>query len=284
MGTRKQKIDLASSALGIDARVVKELLNANRNTLPCIYFFTLGLVKDLRASMDIDPKYPDTATLGRFGFTKELARRTGEHMNKYNKIEHVDLKLKHYSYIDPLYMSSVEVDIKEYMMGFHAIIKHGTEEELVIVPEEHAEGVKKQYELIGKRYMGHISEVVNRIKELEQKNANQLLEHRVELSEAMHRNMMKDKELEMKDMALGLKDKDIGMKDKDLELKDKDIALKDREIELLRYKIKMMETHGCPAINNAIHLSEPVEPLEQPDPDKPNDRKIIVRKKTKKRT
>jgi hypothetical protein len=68
------------------ATVIKEVFSKDANTLPCVYLFSLGYVKDLRKSMTIVCKY---------GFTKELARRTSEHITNFTKIKGCDLKLKY---------------------------------------------------------------------------------------------------------------------------------------------------------------------------------------------
>lgn len=50
MGLKEDKQKLVSNILGINAQVVKEVFNCDTNTLPCVYLFTLGYVKDLRKS------------------------------------------------------------------------------------------------------------------------------------------------------------------------------------------------------------------------------------------
>jgi hypothetical protein len=115
MGLKEDKQKLVSNILGINAQVVKEVFNCDANTVPCVYLFTLGYVKDLRESMNIDNKYDNNSIVTKYGFTKNLARRTKEHMSNYNKINGCDLKLKHYSYIDPQYTFNGETDIKEFI-------------------------------------------------------------------------------------------------------------------------------------------------------------------------
>ena len=204
LGTINQKEELISSVLGINAKVIKEVFNVDRNTLPCVYLFTLGTVKDLRISMNIDTRYLDDAIVSKFGFTKDLSRRTGEHLNKYNKIENVNLKLKYYSYIDPQYMSNAESDIKDFMIAFNTKFNFDNEYELVIIPKELIKMVERQYELIGKNYMGHISELITKIKELENKNEKQLLTHQLELSKEKHENEILKKDLEIMKLQLQL--------------------------------------------------------------------------------
>lgn len=186
MGTVEQKENLVGSVLGVNAKVIKEVFNTDRNSLPCVYLFTLNTVKELRTSMNISSEYADDSIVAKFGFTRDLSRRTGEHITKYNKIQNVDLKLKHYAYVDPQYMSNAETDIKDIMMAFKINLNFDNEDELVIIPKELIKIVERHYELIGKNYMGHISELITRIKELEDKYEKELLKHELELEKVNH--------------------------------------------------------------------------------------------------
>lgn len=212
MGTPEQKTKHVSDILGCSAKVVKEVFNTDRNTLPCVYFFTLGFVKDLRTSMKIDNKHLDDSVVAKYGFTKDLSRRTSEHITKYNKIENVNLKCKYYSYIDPQYISKAETDIKDFMSIFNTKFNFDKEDELVIIPKELMKMVDRQYELIGKSYMGHISELITKIKDLN---------HQLEILNINHQ---------------------IELKDKDLELKEKDVLLANQKNELLEMKLLMLKT------------------------------------------
>ena len=76
LGTTDQKEELVGSVLGVNAKVIKEVFNIDRNTLPCVYLFTLNTVKELRTSMNISNDYNDDSIVAKFGFTKDLSRRT----------------------------------------------------------------------------------------------------------------------------------------------------------------------------------------------------------------
>ncbi len=186
IGTPEQKKKLVSKLLGVDAKVIKEVFNSDRNTLPCVYLFTLNKVDKLRSSMKIDNKYSDDSIVCKYGFTKDLSRRTSEHISNFSKIENVDLKLKYYSYVDPQYMSNAENDIKVFMEALNINFKYENNDEIVIIPKHLIDLVDKQYTQIGKLYMGHIAELITKIKEKD----TQLL--------------MKEKDIEllMKDMEL----------------------------------------------------------------------------------
>jgi hypothetical protein len=186
MGTIQQKEDLFSNVMGVSARVIKEVFNTDTNSLPCVYLFTLNSVKNLRQSMKLDMRYNDESIVCKYGFTKNLSRRTTEHIDTFKKINNTDLKLKYYSYMDPQYMSKGESDIRLFMNALNINLNYNNMEELVIIPKELLELVEKQYEMIGRKYMGHISELVTKIKELEDKYEKQSMNHKLEIQEISH--------------------------------------------------------------------------------------------------
>ena len=155
-----------ASVLGTNAKVVREVFSKDTNTIPCVYFFILGRVKNLRKSMNIDLKYPDDYLVCKYGQTKDLARRTSEHISFFNKIEGCDLALKYYSYIDPLYTYTAENDIKGAIDAFNCDFKYENMNELVIIESGQMIHVENAFANVSKKYMGHVSELLTQIKEL----------------------------------------------------------------------------------------------------------------------
>jgi hypothetical protein len=194
MGTTEQKKELVANILGVSAKVIKEVFNTGVNTIPCIYLFTLNTVKNLRQSMNIDDKYSDDSIVCKYGFTKDLSRRTTEQIDTYKKINNCELKLKYYSYIDPQYISKGESDIRMFMNALNINFSYENMEELVIIPKQYINLVQKQYEQIGHNYMGHISELVTKIKDLEDKYEKLQLNHTIDLQKERHeRELQKEK-------------------------------------------------------------------------------------------
>lgn len=76
MGTNEQKTGLVSKLMGIFLETIKAVFNKTSDTLPCIYFFTLGKVKNLRETFSIGDEYDDEDELAKFGCTDNLIRRT----------------------------------------------------------------------------------------------------------------------------------------------------------------------------------------------------------------
>jgi hypothetical protein len=197
MGSKDQKEKLVGDVLGVSAKVIKEVFNCDTNTIPCVYLFTLGYVKDLRTSMNIDNKYKDDSIVAKYGFTKELSRRTAEHIKTYSKINECDLKLKHYSYIDPQYISNGEVDIKDFIIALNLKLSYENFDELIVIPKEYNKMIAEKYDHIGKKYAGHISELITKIKELEDKNEKQELKHMYEIQKITYEKDKLNNELEL---------------------------------------------------------------------------------------
>lgn len=202
MGTRVQKESLVANALGVTAKVIKEVFNTDANQFPCVYLFSLGLVKDLRSSMNISSQHSDESVVCKYGFTKDLTRRTGEHLSSYKKIKGVELRLKHHVYIDPQYVSSAENKISNYMKALQLGFEYADEKELVVISPSLTDLVSEQYQQIGRSYMGHITEFVSKVKDLEQ---------RIELQELRHEKekVQSEKELVQKNMECELLKKEL---------------------------------------------------------------------------
>lgn len=212
MGTAPQKEKLVSKILGVNAKVIKEVFNTECNTMPCVYLFTLNTVKELRESMAIDEKYPDDAIVCKYGFTKDLSRRTAEHIAKYEKIKNVQLKLKHYCYIDPQYVAQAESHIRESMISYDAVLDFENTNELVIVTKSMVRTIDDLYDLIGKKYMGHCADFVRQLREAEFRCEKMTAEHQFEIANLKHENKMLQKEFEIVELKMQLMQAKYGVK------------------------------------------------------------------------
>lgn len=63
--------------LGVNAELVLDVINNDTFTLPVVYCFILGYVKDLRKSMNIFEKYIDNQIVVMYGCTDNFKRKTG---------------------------------------------------------------------------------------------------------------------------------------------------------------------------------------------------------------
>ncbi len=195
MGNVKEKRDLISDMMGVSPEAVKAVFSKSASTLPCIYLFVIGKIKNLRKHFEISDEYNDNDCVYRFGTTKELSRRTDEHNKSFGKIKGAELKLSIFNFIDVQYIFQAETELKSFMEGLEVMFECKGHKELVIIPKNKMKCVQKQFNYIGNNYIGHIKELVDKIKE-------------------------KDAEI---------KEKNHEIKDKDHDLKDKG-----REIELVK--------------------------------------------------
>jgi hypothetical protein len=204
MGTVEQKNKLVSKLKGVSYDNIQELFSVHAREMPCIYLTALNTVGILRNEMKIDSIYADQDIVYKFGLTKSFERRKNEHNQEFKILDHlIDKKLVCYTYIDPLYLSEAEMEIKNLLEDNK--IKWDQHDEIVVIPNQLMKYVKKGYESIGMKYAGHTAEFNKRILQLEMEIQQLKLKHENELA----------------------------LKDKDIQMLNKEIEFKSRENELL---------------------------------------------------
>jgi hypothetical protein len=186
--------------------------------LSCIYFFTLGEVKTLRNSMNIDKKYTDDMVVCRYGQTDDLARRASQHKNAFEKIKGVELNLKYYSYVDPQYNSNAESDIRSYFEAFDLGFDFEKNTELIIVKPTLFKNIEKQFKLISSEYAGHMKDMIKKVEDLKRDIELRNEKEKVKLLEKDNALLEKDKAILEKDKAMLEKDNKINMLEKNLEI------------------------------------------------------------------
>lgn len=130
--------------------------------------------------------------------TKDLDRRTGEHNDTYGQLPGSDLRLTMFNFIDIQYLSQAESDLKLYMKDTGLKFNHNKYYELAIVSKSMFKSVKKQYDLIGKSYIGHIKELTDKIKEKD--NEINLIKKDYDIMKMNHENELLKKDLEIMKM------------------------------------------------------------------------------------
>ena len=162
MGTIEQKNKLVSQIKGVSYETIQELFSINANSVPCVYLTAFNTVNKLRDTMKIDAKYNDDDVIYKFGLTKSFETRKNGHRSEYKKIEHlIDMKLVYYTYIDPLYISEAETEIKTLLCDNK--IEWDGHDELVIIPNNLLKHIKTFYENIGMKYSGHTQQFNKKI-------------------------------------------------------------------------------------------------------------------------
>ena len=165
MGTIEQKDELVSQIKGVSYAAIQELFSINARELPCVYLTAFNTVAILRKEMNIGADISDDSVVYKFGLTKSFEVRKNGHKSEYKKIDKlIDMKLIQYTYIDPLYISEAENEIKYLLEDYK--INWDNHDELVIIPNNMLKFVKKIYENIGMKYSGHTQDFMKKINEL----------------------------------------------------------------------------------------------------------------------
>lgn len=116
--------------------------------------------------MDLDEELDDDATVNKYGMTNDLERRMKEHDKAFGK-HGIKIQLVLFSYIDVQYISKAESDLSEFFDALKAKVSFEKHTVLVVMSGTIFKAVKKQYELLGKTYLGHVTELVTKINNLE---------------------------------------------------------------------------------------------------------------------
>lgn len=206
LGNSAQKSQLASNLLGVHPDAVKAVFNKSVNTLPCIYLFSIGKVCDLRKALKIPTDFNDKDYVYKWGMTIDLERRTKEHHTDYGKIKGTNLELVLFGFIDTQYISEAETKIAHLFEDMNLKLDHPTFNELAIISKKKMRTVKQNYDSISKSYLGHIADLINKLKE--------------------------------KDYELKAKDQELKMKDQELKMKDQEKELIKKELEIANLKLK----------------------------------------------
>ena len=206
IGVKDDKIKLAADLVGVSGAAVREFLNTSSKTIPCIYLFQIGTVSKLRKSMKISAKYDDSDIVGKWGYTSDLARRTGEHSSNksYGGIAGSSISLIYHSPIDPKYVSKAEKNIKDYFIGNGYKLDYSNHDELVIIKKKQLSVVKTQYHLLGSLYAGHVAELTSKIKDMENKAEIEKQKYLTELLRESNRADIMEKDNEILRLKLEL--------------------------------------------------------------------------------
>lgn len=219
MGSIDDKQNLAADILGVTPKALKAVLATNVSSLPVVYLFELGNVKDLRESLNIPQDFKDDQIVVKYGLTQDLKRRTGEHESSFAKVKHAKMSMKYHVYIDPLYLSNAEQDIEHYFIGAHWHLRHAKHTELAAIPEHMLNSiVQLEFKRLGNAYAGKLADLQTQLANEAKINAQ--LQVQIQSQEQAHKTLIADKEAHHKTL-----------------IAEKDKAAKEKE-ELLREKIE----------------------------------------------
>ena len=219
MGTKIEKNKLAAKLCGVTISQVNEVFKLNcAGSFSCIYLISLGLVKDLRETFNIDKSFNDNLMVYKFGFTMHLDKRLLEHNDMYGKLNNVKISVIAYQYIDNNDMSNAESEIRIFCKTFELKLNVNKYNELIVLNNEQLTQVKTQYKYVGKEFGGTLKEMILNYDNYVKKTECEILKnnHKIELLQ--------------QELIMANKEKDMANKEKDMANKEKDMA--NKEIKL----------------------------------------------------
>jgi len=237
LGTTEQKDKLIGKMKGVSYEAIQELFNTSARSMPCVYLTSLGYVKDLKQKMKINDDHDDKNIVYKFGLTKDFNQRKNGHKNEYKELGNIDMKLVYFSFIDPLYISQAETELKN-VLSDHSI-EYKDHKELITLSAKELKKTKEIYEKLALKYSGHtesffiektefeikIREYESKISQIEKDN-----KHMMEILEHKHKMELKEKEYNYK---LELKEKESLIKEKDSTIRENELKCKLKDMELL---------------------------------------------------
>jgi hypothetical protein len=223
MGTKEDKVELGTKLLGISEKTYTAVFNKHANALPAIYLISLGNVKKLRNTFEIDNSFPDDSVVYKYGFTDNLGDRMQSNKSTYGKLENVKFVLTTFNGIDPQYLREAERDVKEECEAYEINLQTKGYKELIILNAAQLEHVKKNYGRLGRDYAGHSAELQQQIRELKEEllkvnYENERLKTLVETNEKYNK--------------LELKNKDYIIENKDCTIENKNLKIENLELQL----------------------------------------------------
>jgi len=239
LGNNVQKDNLISKIKGVSYASIQELFNVNSKSLPCVYLTYLNSVKSLRSIMNINSKYNDEDCVYKFGLTSSFETRKYGHKQEFKDIENnIDLKLVQFAFIDPLYLSKAELDIKKLFEENSITYKNYSE--IIILSKKELNYVKNAYELIATKYSGHNTSLIKENEQLHNK-----LEHIHHTHEQLITNLIKENNLKC-EYIINEKNNECNYKLellKQSHINEIQILKKDFELDLLKKELQFMKSN-----------------------------------------
>jgi len=184
MGDKSEKKKLGALLCGVTVRQITDIFDTNcAGCCSCIYILSLGYVKDLRKTFNIDELISDDLIVYKYGFTKDFSRRLKEHCATYGKLLNVNIHIVAHQHIDMQYTSNAESEMRDFCKSFEIKLNVDNYTELIVLNDKQLSQVKTQYKYIGKEFAGTTlelqnknDELINKIKEINSTHKYELLQ------------------------------------------------------------------------------------------------------------
>ena len=183
MGSNEQKVKLGTDLCNIPLKTYKAIFESHTSNFPSIYLLSLGKVRDLRATFGISDTIPDDSVVYKYGFTRDFARRIGEHQQAYSKLPGVTVDVKWFQNIDIKYLSDAENEVEEECSAYGTRLHVPEYKELIVLNDRQFDHMQKTYRRIGKEYAGATAELNEKIEELRAQIKDMDMQHRHALLE-----------------------------------------------------------------------------------------------------
>jgi predicted amino acid-binding ACT domain protein len=183
MGSKEQKVKLGTDLCNIPLKTYKAIFESHTSNFPSIYLLALGKVRDLRATFGIGDTIPDDSVVYKYGFTRDFARRIGEHQQAYSKLPGVTVDVKWFQNIDIKYLSDAENEVEEECSAYGTRLQVPDHKELIVLNNRQFDHMQKTYRRIGKEYAGATAELNEKIEELRAQIKDMDMQHRHALLE-----------------------------------------------------------------------------------------------------
>ncbi len=183
MGSKEQKVKLGTDLCNIPLKTYKAIFESHTSNFPSIYLLALGKVRDLRATFGIGDTIPDDSVVYKYGFTRDFARRIGEHQQAYSKLPGVTVDVKWFQNIDIKYLSDAENEVEEECSAYGTRLHVPDHKELIVLNNRQFDHMQKTYRRIGKEYAGATAELNEKIEELRAQIKDMDMQHRHALLE-----------------------------------------------------------------------------------------------------
>lgn len=235
LGTVEQKQHLVADVLGVSIHSIKSFLNTSVTSMPTVYMFSLGKVKNLRNVFSIPDTFKDSDNIVKYGMTNDLRRRSMEHEKEYGKLisGKGELTLKFHVYIDTFYLNSAETDIGRYFKGAQWDLGHIKYKELACIPDHMISTiVHNEFKRLGTAYGGKLQDIQNEL--ANEKEKTERLQKYVDIQAVKNQEYIEYMKSNHEEFT---KEKDMRIKEKDELIREKDEVIKEKNATIALYKL-----------------------------------------------
>ena len=183
LGSKEQKVKLGTDLCNISLKTYKAIFESHTSNFPSIYLLSLGKVRDVRATFGISDTISGDSVVYKYGFTKDFARRIGEHQDAYSKLPGVTVDVKWFQNIDIKYLSDAENEVEDECSAYGTRLILPKFKELIVLNDKQFDHMQKSYRRIGKDYAGATAELNETIALLRTEIKDMRMQHKHDLLE-----------------------------------------------------------------------------------------------------